>query len=129
MIGAVDRGCGGGGNRDVAVVGGASEFGDEGREKGFSVGGAFHAGECLAAPYRFPKVSEKLIHGEGHPLSQSSEFLGDLSPAEMHGSEVRGVSQNQLVHHFRVGGRGRAVIAREVDSRLPQPLTTLLWEV
>ena len=56
--------------------------------------GQFHAGEGLATPYRFPEVSEKSIHGEGHPLNQSSHLVGNFISAELHGCEVRGVSQD-----------------------------------
>ena len=56
--------------------------------------GHFHAGECLAAPHRFPKVGEKLIHGEGPPFELLPHLVGNFISAELHGCKVRGVSQD-----------------------------------
>ena len=82
--------------------------------------GQFHAGECLAAPHRFPKVGEKLINGEGQPFELLPHLVGNFIPAELHGSEVRGVSQDELVHHFRVGWGRQGVEAGKVHPRLLQ---------
>jgi hypothetical protein len=56
--------------------------------------GQLHAGECLAAPHRFPKIGEELIHGEAHPFELLPHLVGKFISAELHGSEVRGVSQD-----------------------------------
>ena len=56
--------------------------------------GHFHAGEGLATPYRFPKVGEKLIHGEGQPFELLPHLVGNFISTELHGCEVRGVSQD-----------------------------------
>jgi len=82
------------GKRDTTDCRGAGSLHLQEQVLNLTPPGQFHAGEGLAAPHRFPKVGEKLIHGEGQSFELLPHLVGNFISAELHGSEVRGVSQD-----------------------------------